>query len=169
MQASRSVTTTNLSQSGRCFLKRLDQRLRRERLCEVGDASGFKRGRADGKTVVPGDVDDRDGNSRSFEAIPQLYTRLIVQIDVENDTTRFFEIAVVSKSFRRLKQQAAIAAFPQQPFHAPQDAQVVIDDKNDFSVRHDLSTLVCQAGTDGDIATSRWLDGDMAETRIAEK
>jgi hypothetical protein len=66
----------------------------------VGDASGFKRSRADGKTVVPSDVDDRDRNSRSFQAISQLYTGLIVQIDVENDTTRFSEIAVDLKSFR---------------------------------------------------------------------
>src|ERR1700733_10931580 len=100
MQASRYVATTDLCQAGRCFLKRLNQRLRRERLCEVGDASGFKRSHADGRVVVPSDVDDRDRTSRSFEVIPQLYTGLIVQVDVENDTTRFFEIAVVPKSFR---------------------------------------------------------------------
>jgi len=100
MRASGVPATTDLCQSGRCFLKRLDQRLRRERLCEVGDASGFKRSCADGRTVVPSDVDERYGNSRSFEVIPQLYTGRIVQVDVENDTTRFFEIAVVSKRLR---------------------------------------------------------------------
>src|ERR1700739_4371755 len=103
MQALRYVTTTDLCQAGRCFLKRLDQRRRRERLCEVGDASGFKRSQAGGRVIVPGDVDERDGNSRSLETIPQLYTGLIVQVDVENDTTRFFEVAVVSKSLRGLK------------------------------------------------------------------
>src|SRR6202035_3174298 len=101
MQASRYVTTTDLSQSGRCFLKRLDQRLRRERLCEVGDASGFQRSHAGGRIVVPSDVDDRHGNSSSFETMPQLYPGLIVQVDVKDDAKRFFEIVVVLKSLGR--------------------------------------------------------------------
>jgi hypothetical protein len=53
-------------------LERLDQRLRRERLCEIGEASGLKRSHPDGRVVVPSHVDDRHGNASSLEAMPQL-------------------------------------------------------------------------------------------------
>ena len=66
------VTARSLDGLGRCSLERLDQRLRGERLCEIGHAPGSLRGHADGTVVVPCHVDDRHGNASSFEAMPQL-------------------------------------------------------------------------------------------------
>ena len=61
-----------LRQPLRRSLERLDERLRREGLCEIGEASRLKRSHLDGRVVVPSDVDDRHGNSSSFETMPQL-------------------------------------------------------------------------------------------------
>ena len=93
---------------GRRLLERLDQRPRRERLCEIGDASGFHRGHANGGVVVRGDVDDRHGNSRSLETVPQFDPGLVVQVDIENDANRRFEIVVILKRLRRRKQDAVV-------------------------------------------------------------
>jgi len=62
----------DLCEPRRRSLERLDQRLRRERLCEIGETSGLKCSLANGGVVVPSHVDDRRGNSRSFEPKPQL-------------------------------------------------------------------------------------------------
>ena len=42
----------------RCFLERLDERLRGERLCKKGDASRGQRSLANGRGLIPGDVDN---------------------------------------------------------------------------------------------------------------
>src|SRR6267142_2921480 len=109
-----------LSKPRRCSLDRLDQRLRRERLCEIGEATGFQRSFANGGVVVPSDVDDRQRNSSSLETMPQLDPGFILQVDVQDDTQRFFEIVVIFESLCRRKQQAVVTIFPQQSLHAPE-------------------------------------------------
>jgi hypothetical protein len=51
-------------------LERLHQRLRRERLCEIGEASGLKRSLANDGVVVSSHVDDWHRNVRRFETVP---------------------------------------------------------------------------------------------------
>src|SRR5258705_10170051 len=58
----------------RCSLEGLHQRLHREWLCEIGEAPGLKRSRANSGVVVSRHVDDRHGNVRCFETVPQLDT-----------------------------------------------------------------------------------------------
>ncbi len=108
-----------LSKSRRCSLDRFDQRLRRERLCEIGEATGFQRRLANGGVVVPGDIDDRHQNSSRLETTPQLDPGFIVQVDVHDDTQRFFEIVVVFEKPRqrqtgycRNRVAAAVALLP---------------------------------------------------------
>src|SRR5258708_1327949 len=52
-----------LSKSRRCSLDRLDQRLRRERLCEIGEATGFQRRLVNGGGVVSREIDYRPPNT----------------------------------------------------------------------------------------------------------
>ena len=63
------VTARSLDGLGRCSLERLDQRLRRERLCEIGEASGLKRRHANGCVVVCGNVNNRHGYPSRFETM----------------------------------------------------------------------------------------------------
>jgi hypothetical protein len=44
----------------------------RERLCEIGDASGLKRSLPNGRGAVASHADDRHGNSSSLETMPYL-------------------------------------------------------------------------------------------------
>ncbi len=97
--------------------------------------------------VVSGDVNNRNGTSSGFQATPHLDAGHIVQIDVQNDTKRLIEIAVILKCLCRLEQHAVIAMLSQQPFHTPQRARVVIHYKYGFSVRHDSITLVHQSSS----------------------
>ena len=117
MTTRRAIGLKIYAKPGRGLLKRPDQRLRRERLCQVGDTSGFQGGHANGMVVVGGDINDRNGNSRGFEAPPHLDPGLVVQVDVENDAKRLVEVAVILKSLCRLEQHAVIAMLPQQSFH----------------------------------------------------
>src|SRR5712675_3731433 len=125
-----------LSKSRRCSLDRLDQRLRRERLCEIGEATGFQRRLANGGVVVPSDIDDRHRYSSSLETAPQLDPGFILQVDVQDDTQRFFEIVVVLKSLGRRKQDTVVTVLPQQSLYSLEHARVVIDDKNDILISH---------------------------------
>jgi hypothetical protein len=102
------VTARALYGLGRCSLERLDQRIRGERLCEIGEAPGLKRGHANGRVVLRGHVDDRHRNPRSFETMSQLDARSILQIEVENDANRVFEIVVIFESIRRWKQEGVV-------------------------------------------------------------
>src|SRR5437764_3909725 len=122
--------------SRRCSLERLHQRLRREGLCKIGEASRLKRKHPDGRIVVPSDVDDRHRNASSFELLPQLDARRpIVQIDVKNDAKRLFEIVMVLKGFGRCKQDAVVTVCPQQSLYSPEHPGVIIDDKNEAPIR----------------------------------
>jgi hypothetical protein len=62
----------DLCEPRRRFLERLDQRLRRERFFEIGEASGLKRSGANGWAIVSSHEDDRHGNPSGFETMPQL-------------------------------------------------------------------------------------------------
>jgi len=69
----REPATTGLAaSSSRGSFERLDKRLGRERLGEIGEAPGLKRRLANGRAVVPGHVDDRHSLPRRFETVPQL-------------------------------------------------------------------------------------------------
>jgi hypothetical protein len=118
----------------RCSPERLDQRLRREWLCEIGEASGLKGSGANGRAVVPSQVDDRHGNASSVEAMPQLDPLPIAQVDVEKDANRPVEIGLVCESLGRRKQQAGVAELPQHSSYTPQHSGVVIDDKDEVSI-----------------------------------
>jgi hypothetical protein len=48
--------------------------------------------------VVPGHVDDRHGNVRHLETVPQLYARNIAEVDIEKDTKRLVEVIVIAKA-----------------------------------------------------------------------
>ena len=72
MHVWRCVTSRNLSQTGRRFCDRLQQRLRRKWLRQIGNASGRQRGHSDSRVVVPRDVDDWQGYSGRLETMPQL-------------------------------------------------------------------------------------------------
>jgi hypothetical protein len=71
-QRPRRDGASDLCEPRRCSLEWLDERLRRERLCEIGEASRLKRSLANGGVVFSSHVDDRHGNASSFEAMPQL-------------------------------------------------------------------------------------------------
>ena len=135
---------TDLCEPSRCLLDRLDQRLCRERLCEIGEASGFQRSHPDGRIIVRGDVDNGHGNARRFETMPQVDAGFIVQVDVEDDAKRFFEIVVVLKGLGRREQDTFVTVFTQQSLYAPERAGVIIDDKDDISIwqERDIPSLV---------------------------
>jgi hypothetical protein len=120
--------------SSRGSLDRLPQRLGREWLGEIGEATRLKRSRANGRAVVPSHVDDRHRIASRFETVPQLDARSIAQVDVEKDAKRVPEIAVAFESVRRRKQQAGVAELPQQSRYTLQHSGVVIDDKDDISI-----------------------------------
>jgi hypothetical protein len=90
----------------------------------------LKRSRANGWVVVSSHVDDRHGNVRRFQTMPQLDARTIAKIDVEKDANRLVEFAMLCESLRRGKQQACVAKLPQQSRYAFQDRGVVIDDQD---------------------------------------
>jgi hypothetical protein len=59
-------------QAAEALFERLDQGPRRERLCEIGEAPGLMRSRADDRAVVPSHVDDRHRIAIRLETMPQL-------------------------------------------------------------------------------------------------
>ena len=63
---------SDLCDPRRGSLERLNERLRREGLCEIGETPGLKRSLANGGFVVSGHVDHRHSHVRCFEAVPQL-------------------------------------------------------------------------------------------------
>jgi hypothetical protein len=97
-----------LCRPGRDLLDRLDQRLRLERLCKIGNAAGFDRGHVNSGTVIGGDVNNWQGNARRLETMPQFDSGFVVQVDVENHATCRIEIVVVLELFGGRKQNAFI-------------------------------------------------------------
>jgi hypothetical protein len=71
-RAMEAVRAPRLRETRRCSLERLNQRPRRDRLCETGDASGLKRSRTNGRVVARSHVDDRQRTPSRFQAMPQL-------------------------------------------------------------------------------------------------
>ena len=63
---------------------------------------------------IPGHVDNRHGNARSFETIPQVDARSVVQVDVENDASRSFKINLILKRLCRRKQHGFVSMPPKQ-------------------------------------------------------
>src|SRR6516225_949203 len=115
-------------------LNRFEQRFGRERLREISDASGFHRGCANRIAVIGGNEDDRQRNPRLAQPVPDLYSRLTLQLDIENDADRLLEIVMILKRLCRLKKQALVSMLSQQPFEAFENAWVIVDHKNTFSI-----------------------------------
>jgi hypothetical protein len=72
----------------------------------------LKRSRAGDWVIVSGYKDDRYGNASRVEAIPQFDARTIVQVDVENDANRPFEIGVCFENLHRWKQHTVVPVPP---------------------------------------------------------
>ena len=66
-----STSERSLGTPCRC-LERLDERLRGERLYKKCDAFRGRRGFANGRVLIPGNVDNRHGNACGFETMSQL-------------------------------------------------------------------------------------------------
>ena len=90
---------SDLGRLGRGLFNRLDQGLRPERLCKIGNAAGFDCGHVNSGTVIGGDVNNWQGNARRLETMPQFDSRFVVQVDVENHATCRIEIIVVLELF----------------------------------------------------------------------
>ena len=103
--AATMVLRSTSSSRGSC--KRLHQRPRGERFCEIGEATGLMCGQTNGRAVVPSHVDDRHRIVPCFEAVPQLDAQSIAQIDVEKDTNRAPEVAVLAKACADWKSKEA--------------------------------------------------------------
>ena len=69
--------------------------------------------------------------------MPQVDAGFIVQVDVEDDAKRFFEIVVISKGLGRREQDTFVTVFTQQPLYSPERSGVIIDDKDDISIPQD--------------------------------
>ena len=66
--------------------------------------------------------------------MPQFNAGLAIQVDVENDANRFFEIVVISKGLCGRKQDTVVTEFTQQSLYSPKHPGVIIDDKDDISI-----------------------------------
>lgn len=116
---------------GRHSFDRLDQRLRSEWLRQIGNASGLDGGSPNGVVVIGRDVDDRQGNARIDQPISHLDPRNAIQLDIENDADRRIEIIAALERLRRVEQGAVKAVLFQQAFESLQNADVVVDNKDE--------------------------------------
>jgi len=78
--------------------------------------------------VVARYIDDGHRNAISFETLPQLDPRSILQVDVEDDASRVLEIGVTFESPRGGKQDGFVSVLPQQPLDALQHSEVIVND-----------------------------------------
>jgi hypothetical protein len=99
----------------RRFVGGLNERFRREGLCQKRNAAGGHRSSTQGRVVVAGHVDHVDGNSCVVETISQFDTGPVVQIDIEDDASCLFDIGTVLESLCGRKQDRFICVLPQQP------------------------------------------------------
>mgnify|MGYP007073120763 CR=1 FL=1 len=118
-------------------VNRLDQGLRPEWLCKVGNATGFDRGHADSGIVIGSDVNHRQGNAGRPETKPQFDSRFVVQVDVENHATCRLEIVVLLELLGGRKHDAVVTVMAQQALQPLEHPKVVIDDKNDIPIPQD--------------------------------
>src|SRR5271156_5456270 len=93
----------SLRKPHRRTLDRLNERPRWERLCQVRNAPRLHRCRANGIAVVGGNVDHRERDPGPGQPVPDLYSRLAIQLDIENDADRSGEIVVILKCLCGLK------------------------------------------------------------------
>ncbi|WP_441300155.1 hypothetical protein [Bradyrhizobium sp.] len=123
-----------MSAGGRHSLNRFDQRFRSKWLRQIGNAPGFDGGSPNRVIVVGRDVDDRQGNARIDQSMAHLDPRNAIQLDVENDADRCIEIVAALERLRRVEERAIKAVLLQQAFDALQNADVVVDDKDESLV-----------------------------------
>ena len=116
-------------------LDRIDQRSCRERLCQIGNAAGFHRGRPRGLAVIAGDIDHRRLHARPLQLMAQLDTRTIAQVDIEHEAQRLMKIMVIAQSAGRFKGDDLIAILLEKPMHALQHGRIIINDENGFAAR----------------------------------
>ena len=90
-------------------------------------------------------VDDRDGYPFSLEMMPQLDARSIVQVYIEDDANRLFEIGVAFESLCRRKQDRFVCVLPEQPLDSLQHSRVVIDNQNNVPIFQSTISLIARA------------------------
>jgi hypothetical protein len=120
----------SLRKPHRRTLDRLNERPRRERLCQVRNAPRLHRGRANGIAVVGGNVDHRERDPGLGQPVPDLDSGLAIQLDIENDADCSGEIVVILKRLCGLKEQTVVAVLSKQPFKALENARIIVDYKD---------------------------------------
>src|ERR1700716_3229254 len=112
------------------LLDRLDERLRRERLVQVGNASRFDRSQPFRRAVISGYIDDRRLDALVGKSPTQLDAGLIVQIDIDDDADRLAEIVMIEQRPARAEHRCPKAVLAQQPRDARAYRGVVVNDEN---------------------------------------
>lgn len=78
---------------------RIDQRSRRERFGQIGRASRFERGCSRRPAIVSGDKNDWKDNAGTSQPVPDINSRHIIQMDVQDDTKRLIKVLMALKCF----------------------------------------------------------------------
>jgi hypothetical protein len=69
--------------------------------------------------------------------VPHVDTGLVIEVDIENDAKRLFEIVVILKRLSRRKRETVVPVLPQQTLHPLERPGIIINDKNCFSALQD--------------------------------
>src|SRR5689334_9913464 len=68
--------------------------------------------------------------------MPDFDPGFVAEVDVDDRADAFVEILVLAESIGGGEQHAVIAVLAQQSLHAPEHAGIVVDDVNQFALRH---------------------------------
>jgi len=98
-----AALSDNLGKHCRCFFNGLDERLRRKRLTEIGNAARLHGSHPRCVIVFTGDENHWKGNARRMKPVPHFNTGFIIQIDIQNNATGPAEVAILMKRFSRFE------------------------------------------------------------------
>lgn len=107
-----------------------DQRLRRKRFDQVGNAAGRKRRGTVCRAIITGYIDHRRYDALLSQSSAQLDAGLCAEIDVEDDAHRGVELAMIEQGTRSVEQRGVETVSSQKSVHAGTHGRIVIDDKN---------------------------------------
>lgn len=74
--------------------------------------------------------------------MPHFDTRLIIQIDIQNNTTRLIEVAVLLKGLGGFEKYTFKTVRSQKPLHTSEQARIVIHYENNFRPRQRQASYV---------------------------
>jgi hypothetical protein len=131
------------------IIQRLDQDVRGKWLSKKSDAADFHGATFDGYIIIRSHEYDGDREARVYKVPRNFNTATLAKVNIDNEAHRFSHHRSIDELFSRSIEFCVVPECRQQTAHGAEDAEVIVDYRNNITLRwHELVVRSRAYGSD---------------------